>query len=135
MLVLPARHRLRDPADFQAVVRRGRRAARGRVVVHLLRRPDVAGPCVGLVVSRAVGNSVVRHRVSRQLRHVAADRLVTLPGDSLIVLRAVPAAAEASSWELAADVDAALAAILRRVSTDGAGRGQSPDGVPTVGGR
>jgi putative membrane protein insertion efficiency factor len=37
-----------------------------------------ASPRAGLVVSRAVGGSVVRHRVARRLRHLLASRLATL---------------------------------------------------------
>jgi ribonuclease P protein component len=67
-----------------------------------------AGPRVGFVVSRAVGNSVVRHRVTRRLRHLLRDRIGTLPGDCSLVVRALPAAAGSSSAELAEDLDAAL---------------------------
>lgn len=63
---------------------------------------------VGFVVSKAVGNSVVRHRVSRRLRHVVADRLGTLAPGSSLVVRALPPAAQASSAELAHDFDAAV---------------------------
>jgi ribonuclease P protein component len=63
---------------------------------------------VGFVVSKAVGNSVVRHRVSRKLRHVVRDRLDALPAGTSLVVRALPAAAEASSAELADDLDSAL---------------------------
>ncbi len=65
-------------------------------------------PRVGLVVSKAVGNAVVRHRVSRRLRHVAAEFLTDLPDGTDVVLRARPAASAASSRELAADVRSGL---------------------------
>jgi ribonuclease P protein component len=74
---------------------------------------------VGFVVSKAVGNSVVRHRVSRRLRHLMRDRLGTLPAGCSLVVRALPAAAAASSAELGVDIDAAL----RRLSPDAAARG------------
>lgn len=67
-----------------------------------------AGARVGFVVSRAVGNSVVRHRVTRRLRHLLRERIGTLPGDCSLVVRALPAAAGSSSAELAEDLDAAL---------------------------
>jgi ribonuclease P protein component len=62
----------------------------------------------GFVVSKAVGNSVVRHRVSRRLRHLVSARLGTLPAGSALVVRALPPSATASSAELGADLDAAL---------------------------
>jgi ribonuclease P protein component len=63
---------------------------------------------VGFVVSKAVGNSVCRHRVTRQLRHLVRDRIGTLPPDYALVVRALPAAAGATSSELGTDLDGAL---------------------------
>lgn len=70
-------------------------------------------PRVGFVVSKAVGNSVVRHRVIRRLRAQVADRLELLPPGTDVVVRAQPAAAVASSAELAADLDRALERVIR----------------------
>nr|CEL16010.1 Ribonuclease P protein component [Kibdelosporangium sp. MJ126-NF4]CTQ93934.1 Ribonuclease P protein component (EC 3.1.26.5) [Kibdelosporangium sp. MJ126-NF4] len=55
-----------------------------------------------------MGNSVVRHRVARRLRHLVADRLGTLTPGSTLVVRALPPAARASSADLAHDFDAAV---------------------------
>jgi ribonuclease P protein component len=63
---------------------------------------------VGFVVSKAVGVAVVRHRVARRLRHLMRDRLPDLPAGTLVVVRALPPAADASSRELGTDIDAAL---------------------------
>ncbi|HJQ46087.1 MAG TPA: ribonuclease P protein component [Amycolatopsis sp.] len=108
--MLPAAARLRRSEDFRAVMRRGARAGRRRLVVHALpaSNPPAHNARAGFVVSKAVGNSVVRHRVSRRLRHLVADRLGTVPDGSSLVIRALPPAAEATSGELAADLDAAL---------------------------
>jgi ribonuclease P protein component len=80
-----------------------------------------SAPRAGLVVSKAVGGSVVRHRVSRRLRHLLAPRLRTLSPGSLLVIRALPPAASASSAELAEDLDSALHSARRKAS--GARRG------------
>ncbi|CAN5524133.1 hypothetical protein BH23ACT6_BH23ACT6_20990 [soil metagenome] len=72
----------------------------------------VAPPRVGFIVSGAVGNSVVRHRVTRRLRGVMAGRLTTLPEGTDVVVRALPVAAGASSSVLAADIDDALRRTL-----------------------
>ncbi|MFD2492851.1 ribonuclease P protein component [Amycolatopsis jiangsuensis] len=120
--MLPAAARLRRSEDFRVVLRRGSRAGRRRLVVHALTTdPPVATPAVaraGFVVSKAVGNSVVRHRVTRRLRHLVSARLGTLPQGSSLVVRALPPAATASSAELGADLDAAL----RRLGLAPAGR-------------
>jgi ribonuclease P protein component len=67
-----------------------------------------AVPRVGFVVSKAVGNSVVRHRVVRRLRHVVADRLGTVRPGCTLVVRALPSAATAASAELGGDIDSAF---------------------------
>jgi ribonuclease P protein component len=74
------------------------------------------------VVSKAVGGSVVRHRVTRRLRHVLRDRLDRLPPGTRLVVRALPASATADSASLAAEVDRVLRAVLpagdRRMGAD-----------------
>ena len=117
--MLPRAARLHRSADFTEVVRRGRRASRSTLTVHLL--VGDAGPVrAGLVVSKAVGGSVVRSTVSRRLRHLLRDRLYALPAGSRLVVRASPAAATATSTALGADVDAALSRVQRQGRACGA---------------
>lgn len=114
--MLPVSARLRRSEDFRAVIRSGARSGRRRLVVHVVAAdsPIVSTASTpdrsraGFVVSKAVGNSVVRHRVSRRLRHVVAERLGTLSRASSLVVRALPPAATATSAELGSDLDAAL---------------------------
>ncbi|GAB1688384.1 hypothetical protein KRM28CT15_01870 [Krasilnikovia sp. M28-CT-15] len=74
----------------------------------------------GFVVSKAVGNAVVRNRVRRRLRHLVRPRLDALPPGTLMVVRALPSAAAASSQTLDADLAGALAAA--RAPRRGRGR-------------
>jgi ribonuclease P protein component len=110
--MLAAAQRLRRSSDFAAAVRGGRRVGRGTVFVHLLLdEPAHASPArAGFVVSKAVGNAVVRNKVRRRLRHLVRPRLGSLPPGSLLVVRALPGAASAASDSVGADLDAALAA-------------------------
>lgn len=71
---------------------------------------------VGFVVSRAVGPAVTRNLVKRRLRHLLRERLGRLPRGSLLVVRALPAAAGTSYAELAADLDRRLDRLLDRVA-------------------
>jgi ribonuclease P protein component len=111
--MLPAGSRLTHRDDFSTAVKRGRRSGRARLVVHL-HGTGTGRPRAGFVVSKAVGGSVVRHRVARRLRHLVAPRLATLPPGALLVVRALPPAAAASFAELAADLDAGLRAAARK---------------------
>jgi len=67
---------------------------------------------VGFVVGKSVGGSVVRHRVTRRLRAVCADRIALMPPGSGTVIRALPEAADATSAQLGRDLDLALAKVL-----------------------
>jgi len=113
--VLAPAHRLTRHREFVAVMRSGARAGRTRVVVHTLRNPPLAldkigapSTRVGLIVSKSVGGSVVRHSVSRKLRHVMRGFVPVLPDGTQVVLRALPPAATSSSAELEVDIRSAL---------------------------
>jgi ribonuclease P protein component len=106
---------MRRSIDFERAVRRGTRAGRSTMVVHLSRSTEEAhGPLVGLVVSKAVGNAVHRNLVKRRLRTAAARHLDALPGDALVVLRALPGAAEADYAHLERDVAQGIAKAIQR---------------------
>lgn len=75
------------------------------------------GPRFGLIVSKAVGNAVVRHRTSRRLRHVCATLAQELPVNGNVVIRALPRSAAASSAELEHDLRRTLRKLMSRVST------------------
>lgn len=113
--MLPTKHRLRDSADFTAVLRsrRSGRAAGPRLVVTVA-PPQGGTSRVGMVVSKAVGNSVVRNRTKRVLRHEAAALLPSLADDLDIVIRATPAAGTAPAAVLRDDLDRLLDAAVRR---------------------
>jgi len=116
--VLSAAHRLTDGATFHRTVRAGRRAGSRTLVVHLAPADaDDGDPQVGFVVSKAVGNAVVRNRVKRRLRHLAREHVSTLPGAAVLVVRALPAAADASSRELDADLTRCLSRVTAEVSS------------------
>jgi len=134
--MLPAAHRMRRREDFALAVRRGRRAGSSHLVAHLLpgsehspsqdlrgrdmtsqrTSPTHTPVRVGFVVSKAVGNSVMRGQVKRRLRGVLASRLDRLPSGSLLVVRALPPAAGATSADLAESVDHVLGRLLRTAS-------------------
>ena len=88
------------------------------MVVHAAATSDgpsaagVPGVRVGLVVSKAVGGSVVRSRVKRRLRHLAAVELTRTPAGTDLVLRALPAAATRPQ-QLPADLTSSWQHALR----------------------
>jgi len=127
--VLPAQHRLRLREEHRAVVRRGARASAGPLsALVLLAAP---GPSlraatdpvhVGFTVGRPVGSAVVRNRVRRRLRALAAHRLMTLPVGCLVVVRAGAGVAELGYDELGRQLDSALSGALARARRTRPGR-------------
>jgi ribonuclease P protein component len=107
---------MRKQAEFALAVRRGSRAGRRLVSGHLIVRAESGDePArIGFVVSRAVGGAVVRNKVRRRLRHLTRGYLDSLPGGSLLVVRAHPQAAVARQADLAAELDLVLGTLLRR---------------------
>ncbi|MFT3716515.1 MAG: ribonuclease P protein component [Gordonia sp. (in: high G+C Gram-positive bacteria)] len=108
--------RISRSADFARTLDKGVRVSAHDVVIHIAPVPqdfpdstgireDVSlhgGPWLGLIVSKKVGNAVVRHRVARRLRHAFAASKDALPTpESYVVLRARPSAAGCSSADLA----------------------------------
>lgn len=123
--MLPRHHRLRHSRDFTRVMRGRQGGARGAVggatrtagsallVMHRRDYDETRPPRVGFVVSKAVGNSVVRHRVSRRLRSLAHQRIETLPAGADVVIRANPRAASATWPELQVALDRCWAKVDR----------------------
>jgi ribonuclease P protein component len=121
--VLPARHRLRNSSDFAAVFRGARGAGGSRsgsrfIVVHLTWTDARAGqpPRVGLVVSRAVGNAVVRNRIKRVLRALMSSRIDRLPAGVDVVINAKTDLPGTPTALLAQDLDRLLSTVMRRVA-------------------
>ncbi len=77
-------------------MRRGRRVTTEHLVLHFITRSEPSAPRAGFVVGKIVGNSVVRHRVIRQLRHAVAPVIGTMPEGTDLVIRGLAGAAGAN---------------------------------------
>ena len=93
-------------------MRRGRRVASEHLVLHFITRPECAAPRAGFVVGKVVGNSVQRHRVIRQLRHLVRERIGAFAPGTEIVVRGLAGACEA-------DLQGELAALLAKAGIGG----------------
>lgn len=96
-------------AEFGTTVKQGVRAVQPDLVVHARREVgDSNGPRIGLVVSKAVGPAVVRHRVSRRLRHAVREVLADLQSTDRVVIRALPSSRFAVSARLRQEIVAGV---------------------------
>ena len=120
--MLPRDHRLTASRDFGAVMRRGARAGSSAAVVTVLfREPDaeLASWRGGLIVSKAVGNAVVRHRTQRRLRHILAE-LMAEPGlipegvGVDVAVRALQQAPGTSHEQLLSEVRSAMRRAVKK---------------------
>lgn len=117
--MLPHRHRIVSSTDFSSVTRRGRKTRRGCLLVYS-QAPEDLEPSgsespmsdqiarVGLIVSRGVGNSVARHRVSRVLRHQMKGHVSSLRPGTMLVVRALPESGEKANAAIARDLQLCL---------------------------
>ncbi|MCT1684446.1 ribonuclease P protein component [Corynebacterium appendicis CIP 107643] len=109
--MLPRAHKLTSSAEFRRVISQGGRAGTRTLVVHYYTRTETVisgGPRFGLIVSKQVGNAVARHRLSRQLRHVCMEVAEHLDREVDIVVRALPASADATSAQLLKDMESGI---------------------------
>jgi ribonuclease P protein component len=109
--MLPRQHRLTRPDDFRRTIRSGSKVVTPTVIVYgLVSGDDV--PRVGVTVNKAVGGSVARHRVARQIRHTMAGLVAGQPMGCSWVIRALPAAAGSSA--VAQDIQHGVGVIMQR---------------------
>ena len=106
----------------------GVRARSGRIELILasVEREDSAGfhhPKVGFIVSKKVGNSVVRHRITRQFRHIIRLWIdsAMLKSKEYLVVRALPGCAGTDSSTLARDMECALNKCRQKQEKQGIG--------------
>ena len=114
--MLGTRNRLRTSTDFSTTVRSGVRNGRRNLVLYTAALPAGEPSRIGFIVSKSVGNAVVRNLVKRRLREAGALSLRTYPVGFAIVVRALPASASVGWETLRTDYDAALEATLKRLA-------------------
>jgi ribonuclease P protein component len=97
--VLPKNARLTDSNEFSRATKSGLRVSTQNFIGYLYLNNNENPTRAGIIVSKNVGGSVVRHLVSRKTRHILAAELKHLPVHSLLVIRALNGAAKAKSQE------------------------------------
>jgi ribonuclease P protein component len=113
--VLATRNRLRTATDFSTTVRSGVRNGRRNVVLYAAAIAADEPSRIGFIVSKGVGNAVVRNLVKRRLREAGAASLREYGTGFAIVVRALPASASASWDQLLSDYNAALESTMARL--------------------
>ncbi len=100
---------LKKNADFQFVYRNGRSQGNKYLVMYCL-RTDTGRNRLGISVSKKVGNSVVRHRITRLIRESYRLNEELFVGGLDMIVVARPGAKERSFFE----IESALLHLARR---------------------
>ncbi|WP_348789560.1 ribonuclease P protein component [Leifsonia sp. NPDC080035] len=116
-------NRITHGSDYRATVRRGARFTGASTVSYVRSNRDTDAVRFGFIVSKAVGNAVRRNLVRRRLKAAAYEVLPQLMEASRdgagmdIVIRALPASAQATWATLHEEVSRGAARILSRQPT------------------
>lgn len=111
--MLPADRRLRTERDWEALFREGYGASGSLISLRI--RPTPGSRRVGVSVGRRIGGAVVRNRVKRRLRGLAARLWNSLPEADIAIL-ARPGAAAATPTALYDALDGLLGQVACRQS-------------------
>lgn len=115
--MLAQKNRLRKASEF-ALASKGVRISGENILLYVAtpRDGEQAGAPVkvGLIVGKNVGGSVIRHRVSRQIRHAIAPHLEQFPSGTLLLFRAHPGAANSAEKNLGNEISALVAKYFAR---------------------
>ncbi len=76
--------------DYRRTVRRGRRVNTQHALLYLASSTPLQPTRVGFIVSKSVGNSVVRNLVTRRLRSIGREFVQATPVGMDVVIRALP---------------------------------------------
>lgn len=110
MLARP--NRLTRGVDYRQVVRRGTRCGGPRLITSVLPTAREGGPRFGFIISKQVGTAVVRNTVRRRLKAVCAEFLEAVPEGTDVVIRALPASADADFAALRSDVARCISRLV-----------------------
>ncbi|WP_105566694.1 ribonuclease P protein component [Microbacterium halophytorum] len=102
--MLAKANRLTRGAEYRHVSRRGVRGAGPHLVTHIVLTGEEREPRFGFIVTKAVGNAVVRNTVRRRLKAICAEALPDVPKGADVVIRALPSSSGAAFAELRSQV-------------------------------
>ncbi len=79
---------IKKSAEFQRVSRLGDKWVSSSFIVRLLNREDNNPARLGLIITKKVGNAVVRNRMKRRFRAIArlSDSLDKLQGHDIVLI-------------------------------------------------
>ncbi|WP_082369502.1 ribonuclease P protein component [Arthrobacter sp. ERGS1:01] len=129
--MLATRNRMRTSANFSHTVRSGVRNGRRNLVLSVVSTSDDEPTQIGFIVAKTVGNAVTRNLVKRRLREIAFETVRRHPFGINVVVRALPASANAAWGELVNDYNRAFSKAASRIAEQ-PGESARQDAPPTA---
>ncbi len=106
--------RLIESGDFARATKSGLRFSTTHFVGYLYLIPSCVQPArAGLIISKSVGGSVVRHRLARKIRHALRDDYSQLPNGGLLVIRGLNKSATA---DVRQEITEIITGLCKKVS-------------------
>lgn len=103
--------RLTESGDFARATKSGIRYSSTNFVGYLYLGEFDQPARAGLIINKAVGSSVARHRLARKIRHCIFDNYASLPTGSLLVIRGLNNSAEA---DCKLEIATVIAQLIRK---------------------
>lgn len=110
--MLAASARLHKSTQISAAMKSGKRST-SKLLVLFVANGDSIDSKVAFAVGKTVGNSVVRHKITRRLRHILSQELSNFPAGCHVVVRALPGAANATFDQLKENLQFALSKVAK----------------------
>ncbi|MGA7205918.1 MAG: ribonuclease P protein component [Specibacter sp.] len=130
--MLATEHRMRTSANFSHTVRSGVRNGRRNLVLYVASSLPDAPSQVGFIVAKTVGNAVTRNLVKRRLREIAVETIRRHPYGINVVVRALPASADAVWGDLVSDYQRAFSKAASRLSGQPGESGKTGAAAPAA---
>ena len=108
--MLPTNVRLRKSLEISKTLKTGKRYSAKFLVFHIAPGATTESR-FAFAVGKNVGNSVVRHKVIRRLRHLVVENYQKFPAGHDVVVRALPGIENSTHQELQSNFDFALAKV------------------------
>ena len=100
-------NRVTSGADYRRISRRGRRVTGVATVSSVVSSTDGTTSRFGFIITRKIGNAVVRNRLRRRLKAACRDLLDAGMAPREMVIRALPAAVTADWVTLRREIETA----------------------------
>jgi ribonuclease P protein component len=102
--VLARVNRVVTADDFRTTVRNGRRIGTPHALLYVAAKSPSNPSRIGFIVSKSVGNAVIRNRVTRRLRAIGRGVVLASPTGTDLVIRALPGSPTVSWTTLQSEI-------------------------------